>query len=90
MNDDIDIKTLMENVRKECGNKSDLYVIANHPSYKQIILNGKKSLPYLLEDLSMIWIYALEEITGEKLNYISTDSEDIKNEWKKWAIQNGY
>jgi len=87
---DVDVKSLIETVRCECGNKSDLNVIWNNASYKKVIENGKESIPYLLENLSMVWFHALEEITGEKPYPKGTKPQEKREEWKKWAIQNGY
>jgi len=88
-----DIKKLMNDVEYDCGNKSDLNVIAEHNSYKEVVKNGVKSIPFIIEKINknecqMIWFKAMSEITNNYTNICKYDN--INNYWKKWAIENGY
>lgn len=90
---DVDVEKLMNEVEKDCGNKSDLDVISEHKSYKDVVKNGQDSIPSIIEKIKndnchMIWFKALEEITNIYNDHYKYD--DINNFWKKWAIKNGY
>jgi len=90
---DIDVKTLMEKLESDCCNKSDLNVIAEHKSYKEIVDNGYNSISDIIENIDnchVIWFRALNEITGEKSIYDIYKASDMRNFWKKWASENGY
>lgn len=90
-NDTITINDLISKVKLECGNKSDLYQIYENINYQKIIKLGKKSIPYILENMSVIWIKALEEITKVKLyEEFSLSTQEMKDIWLKWAKENGY
>ena len=90
-NENSNIKELIEKVKYECGNKSDLNSIYENENYQKIIMQGYNSIPYIFENFSIIWLKALEKITNIELyeEYSLTTSE-MKNIWKKWASENGY
>jgi len=88
---DIEIKSLIDKVEFECGNKSDLNIIYENSNYKEIINIGTESIPHILENFTIKWIKALEEITKVKLyEDFSLSTQDMKNIWLKWAKENGY
>lgn len=91
-NDNLVIEKLITDLENEKGNCSMLEKIYSHPSYTKVIEYGKKSIPLLLNriDDSMFWFEALRIITGEYPDKESIKSIDIRNSWKKWAIENGY
>lgn len=91
-NDIIHIEKLIDDLIIEKGNCSILDIIYAHPSYSKIIEYGNIAIPVLLEkiDTSMFWFEALRQITGEEPDKESIKSVDIRNSWKKWAIDNGY
>lgn len=91
---EIDVKLLMEKLEHDCGNISDLDIIAEHDSYQEILDNGYDSIPFIIEKINndkchMIWFKALSEITNNYIEEISK-YDDINNYWKKWASENGY
>ena len=92
------IKLMIQKLESDCANKSDLDIISNHESYEKIVKNGRKSIPFILENIDnchVIWFRALNEITGqypeEKLYEKGIyDTSEIRKIWKKWLIENGY
>jgi len=93
-NDDFIIEKLIENVETDCGNCSELSIVYNHPSYIKIIEKGKKSIPFLLEsvdgDFRAFWFNSLRIITGDDPDKDFIKTEDIRNSWKNWGVENGY
>jgi hypothetical protein len=90
----IDVKKLMNRVELDCGNISDLDVISEHKSYKEVVNNGFDSIPFILKKINenkchVIWIRALNEITGKSVYDIYETARMIEF-WKKWALENGY
>jgi hypothetical protein len=89
---DVDVEKLMEEVEQDCGNKSDLNVIAEHKSYKEVVDNGVDSIPSIIKNIDnchVIWMRALNEITGKSV-YDIYKTSDMRKFWKKWALDNGY
>lgn len=96
----VDIKSSMEKVEHDCGNKSNLDDIVVHPSYKDVVQNGYESIPFIIEKINIdkchpIWIRALNEITGEYPENVLYEkgiykSSEVRKIWKKWALNNGY
>lgn len=91
-NDKFIIEKLINDLDIEKGNCSMLEVIYANPSYSKIIEYGKNAIPILLKkiDTSMFWFEALRRITGDEPDNGLIKSADIRNSWKKWAIDNGY
>lgn len=95
---DIDVKKLMEEVEHDCANKSDLGVIVEHKSYKEIVKNSYDSISIIIENIDrchVVWFRALNEITGEYPDKELYDkgiynTSEVRKIWKKWASENGY
>jgi len=90
-NKEILIKDLIEDVEKNCRHLSNLNVVSEYHSYKEIVEIGEQTIPYLLEriDKTVVWFNALRKIIGENpdknhLGYMKQVTED----WKNWAKNN--
>lgn len=73
---------------------SSLYIIYNHPAYRQIIAMGQSILTFIFYDLrdnDNFWFEALTEITNE--NVITPEMQGnfslIKNAWLRWGEDRG-
>ena len=93
-NDTLIIEKLVEEIELKHGNVSDLDKISNLPQYRKIVEKGEISIPVLIKKLDeqscMFWIQALREISGEFLDKGIGKTDNIRNVWKKWSIENGY
>jgi len=90
--DTLMIEKLIDDLENEKANCSMLEKVYSHPSYEKVIEYGEISIQLLLNriDESMFWFNALRIITGDEPDKELVKSVDIRNSWKKWAIENGY
>ena len=73
---------------------SDLYAISKREPYRKVISMGAEVTPYLLKRIyetnSPVWVNALCEIKGIKLDSTKLSSSERTNFWKNWGIENGH
>ncbi|HXS35943.1 MAG TPA: hypothetical protein VN721_04545 [Flavipsychrobacter sp.] len=88
-------KSLVSRVIDECYLTASPTKMISNTSFNTIVGMGENVIPLLIEQLDftpMCWIPALNLIT--KTNPIKEENQGIVsnmvNDWKKWAIDNGY
>lgn len=83
---------MVENIKIEHDNTSNLEKVYETIEYKKIIENGEASISILLEKINeqncMFWFKALSDITGVKNDLEKT--KDIRDFWNNWSKENGY
>ena len=79
----------------DVGFSSSMSQICMNLNYQRIIGLGRDVLPYIFQDLqdgTKPWFWALTSITGEDpvSHEHRGDFEAMAEDWKQWAIENGY
>jgi len=60
---------LLQQWRSETQFESNLDTITAHPSYRAIVVMGRRAMPLIVDELKTepsLLVYALEDITGER------------------------
>jgi len=83
----------MKRIQKETMFLSSIITSENHPLYKELVEAGPSIIPVLLEDMrehpSLLWISALEELTGVNPVLEKDRGRVVKtsDRWVDWGIE---